>query len=89
MGTRAPEVGAGTQSEFSETMKHVESAIAMATPEDIHSVVDIVKAFSKLSKDSELLCPGNWDRQLSFKSMEREASRLALFALASMVGHGR
>ena len=69
-------------------MSYVESAIAHSTPEDIHTLVDIVKTFSRMSKESEFLCSGNWDRQLAFKTMERESARLALMALLGMVGCG-
>ena len=87
MGAGTGTAGAGA-SEREGLMELLADMSKNASLEDVHSVVAVAAVLGQLSKDSELTCSGNWDRQLEFKVMEREASRLVLFALLDMVKHG-
>ena len=78
----------GSSDEYAQILEKVESVVSSASDEDLNSVICVSVAFSKLAKDSEFLCSGNWDRQLAYKMMERESARLVLFALCGMVSDG-
>ena len=80
MGTRETEQGSAT-TELEELIEGLNEMASVATIETIHSVLDIEESVSRIAKDSEFLCSGNWERQLACKCMYRETSRVVLFVL--------